>query len=92
MASAGAFHAGATIRRLARNYAIGSPYAAERRRIEIVKPAELTQVRVILPMPRSLPLLCYSDLPTEDDNLIAPQMTKIPMARAINQTSRFIAP
>ncbi len=35
---------------------------------------------------------CYSDEPTEDDNLIAPQMTKIPMARAINQISKFIAP
>jgi hypothetical protein len=80
------------MRRLPRNYATGSPYAAERCRIEMGKPAERTQIRAILPMPRSQPLLCYSDLPTEDDNLIAPQMTKIPMARAINQTSRLIAP
>jgi hypothetical protein len=35
---------------------------------------------------------CYSDEPTQDDNLIAPQITKIPMARAINQISKFIAP
>jgi len=35
---------------------------------------------------------CYSDEPTEDDNLMAPQITKIPIARAINQISKLIAP
>ena len=46
----------------------------------------------MLTLPRSETRLCYSDEPTEDDNLMAPQMTKIPMASAINQISKFIAP
>lgn len=76
-AYASTFHASANVRRLPRNLATCLAVGT--------LDSELSHT-LTAPPP------CYSDVPTEDDNLIAPQMTNIPMARAINQISKLIAP